>query len=121
MRILDTRCRLFRHEVALSPSPGYLYNDPMSERVHVTFATVCRRANRRTTPLRLVPASHAELGFTLLISCGTRLSSLGSDLRRRFIPNASVGLLKLLEPLDTSPQRESRDGQPHTEAQYRNL
>jgi hypothetical protein len=45
---------------------------------------------------------------TLLISCGTRLSSLEDDHRTGLIPNASVGLLKLLEPLDTSPQRQPR-------------
>jgi hypothetical protein len=58
---------------------------------------------------------------TLLISCETGLSSRGDDHRTRFIPNASVGLLKLLEPLDTGPQRQPRDRQPHHEAQYRNL
>jgi hypothetical protein len=58
---------------------------------------------------------------TLLISCGTRLSSLGDDHRTGFIPNTSVGLLKLLEPLDTSPQRQPRDRHPHHKSQYRNL
>jgi hypothetical protein len=43
------------------------------------------------------------------------------DHRTGFIPNTSVGLLKLPEPLDTSPQRQPHDRQPHHKAQYRNL
>src|SRR6202000_3169157 len=39
-----------------------------------------------------VPASHAEPGFTLVISCETRLNYLGNDHRRWFIPSAWVGL-----------------------------
>jgi hypothetical protein len=30
-------------------------------------------------------------------------------------------LLKLLEPLDTNPQRQPHERQPHHKAQYRNL
>jgi hypothetical protein len=91
----------------------------MSEVVQVTFVTVVPPSNHSI--FGPVPASHAGLGFTLLISCGTRLSSLGNDHRRGFIPNASVGLLKLPEPLDTSPQRQPRERQPHHKGQYRNL
>jgi hypothetical protein len=89
--------------VALSTFPGYVYNGPMSEQVHVTFATVVPPGEPSNhSVFDPVSASHAGLGFTLLISCGTRLSSLGDDHRTGFIPNTSVGLLKLLEPLDTS-------------------
>jgi hypothetical protein len=78
----------------------------MSERVQVTFATVVPPGESSNRSIfGPVPASHADLGFALLISCGSRLSSLDSDHRRRFIPNASVGLLKLLEPLGTGAQR----------------
>jgi hypothetical protein len=122
MRIPGLRCRSFRHNVALSPSPGYLYNDPMSELVHVTFATVVPPGESSNhSDFGPVPASHAGLGFTLLISCGTRLSSLGNDHRTGFIPNASVCPLKLPEPLDTSPQRQPHERQPHHKGQYRNL
>jgi hypothetical protein len=94
----------------------------MSELVHVTFATVVPPGESSNRSIfGPVPASHAGLGFTLLISCGTRLSSLGDDHRTGFIPNASVGLLKLLEPLDTSPQRQPRDRHPHHKTQYRDL
>jgi hypothetical protein len=80
MRIPGLRCRSFRHNVALSPSPGYLYNDPMSELVHVTFATVVPPGEPSNHSIfGPVSPSHAGLGFTLLISCGTRLSSLGNE------------------------------------------
>jgi hypothetical protein len=94
----------------------------MSEQVHVMFVTVAPPGEPSNHFIfGPVPASHAGLAFTLLISCATRLSSLGYDHRTGFIPNASVGLLKLPEPLDTSPQRQPRDRQPYHKAQYRNL
>jgi hypothetical protein len=96
MRILGVRCRSFRHNVALSPSPGYLENDPMCELVQVTFATVVPPGESSNHSIfGLVPASHAGPGFTLLISCGTCFSALADDHRTEFIPNTSVGLLKL--------------------------
>jgi hypothetical protein len=68
----------------------------MCELVQVTFATVVPPGESSNYSIfGLVPASHAGLGFTLLISCGTRLSSPGFDHRKGFIPNTSVGLLKL--------------------------
>lgn len=83
MRLPGVRCRSFRHDIALSPSPGYLYNDPMSERVHVTFATVILPGESSDHSIfGPSSASHAELGFTLLNSCGTRLSPLNNDHRR---------------------------------------
>jgi hypothetical protein len=122
MRIPGVCCRSFGHDVALSPSPGYLYNDPMGELVHVRFATVVPAGEPSNHSIfGPVPASHAHLGFTLLTSCGTRLSSLGDGHRTGFIPNTSAGLLKLLESVDASPRRQPRDRQPHHKGQYRNL
>ena len=64
-------------DAPLSPSPGYLHHDPMSEVVHVTFVTVVPTGESPNHSIfGPVPASHAGLGFTLLIGCGTRLSSL---------------------------------------------